>query len=385
MEEKDCKISKECGGCHIQNAGYQKQLKDKTNEIKKTVKEKLSKDIQVNDIIGMENPYYYRNKAKFVFGRNQKEEPVMGFFKEGTHRIVECHDCKIQDKTSNQIAIFLFELFKKYHIKVYNEDNQKGFLRHLIIRNAIHTNEYMVIIVTTDNKINKREAIIKELLQKFPNIKTVVQNINDKQTNAILGDRNINLYGKGFIVDYIKEYKFKISPLSFYQVNPIQTEKLYQKAVELAQITKNDIVCDLYSGIGTISIFTAQHAKKVYGIEIVKEAVKDAIENARFNKIENIKFLEGKVEVLLPKLCSKLKHIDVIFVDPPRSGLDRKTIQTLLDIKAKKIIYISCNLETLVDNLIELKKLYQIELIQPVDMFPFTSHVECVAVLQLKN
>ena len=232
--------------------------------------------------------------------------------------------------------------------------------------------EIMIIFVTVNAKMNRRDEIIKELLAKFPNIKTVVQNINEKQTNAILGNKNYNLYGNGYIVDYLNGYKFKISPLSFYQVNPIQTEKLYNKAIELAKLDGKEIVYDLYSGIGTISLCVSKKAKKVYGIEVVTDAVKDAKKNAEINNIKNVEFVSGKVEAVLPRLCKIWNKADVVIVDPPRSGLDIKALETLKQIKPKKIVYISCNPETLVLNLQELAKFYDVKEVQPFDMFPFT-------------
>ncbi len=375
-----CEISQKCGGCNIHQTSYKEQLKEKTEYVKRLVKNELNNNVIVKDIIGMENPYYYRNKGKFVFGTDANKQPVMGFYEEGTHKVVNSNHCMIQNKEINEIANFTFELIKKYKIKIYNEDTGKGFLRNLIIKHAIHTDEIMLVLVTIDEKLYKREEIIKELVLKFPNIKTIVQNINNQKTKVILGTKNYKLYGNGYIVDYIENLKFKISPLSFYQVNPIQTEKLYAKAIQFAKLTGRETVYDLYSGIGTISLLVSKQAKKVYGIEVVKDAVKDAVENVRLNKITNVEFISGKVEEMLPKLC-KRESADVIFVDPPRSGLDYKTIQTLENVKPKKIVYISCNPATLMQNLKELSRFYEINEIQPVDMFPWTSHVECVCVL----
>ena len=380
---KTCEISQKCGGCSIHQIPYKEQLKEKTEYIKKLAQSELNNKIKIKDIIGMENPYNYRNKGKFVFGMS-KQQPLMGFFEEGTHKVVNSNNCMIQNEEINEIANFTFELIKKYKIKIYNEDTGKGFLRYLIIKHAIHTDENMLVFVTTDEKLYKREEIIKALVSKFPNIKTIVQNINNQKTKVILGIKNYKLYGNGYIVDYIEDLKFKISPLSFYQVNPIQTEKLYNTAIQFANLTGKETVYDLYSGIGTISLLVSKQAKKVYGIEVVKDAVKDAIENARLNKISNVEFIDGKVEEMLPRLCQKEKA-DVVFVDPPRSGLDLKTIKTLESVKPNKIVYINCNPVTLMQNLKILQTLYTINEIQPVDMFPWTEHVECCSVLYLKD
>ena len=372
----NCEIQEKCGGCAYGKKQYAQQLKDKTEYVEKQLK-KLTQNVKVNYCIEMENPYNYRNKGKYAF-KNGK----MGFFEEGTHKIVYAK-CAIQNEKINQVADYIFELVKKYHISIYNEDTGKGFLRHVVIRYGFFTDEVMVIFVTTDGKMYKKQEIIKDLTTKFKEIKSIIQNINIRETNAILGNKNFKMYGTDFIMDKLGELKIKISPLSFYQVNPIQMKILYDTAIDFAKLTGNEVVYDLYSGIGTISLSVAKKVKKVYGIEIVKDAVIDARANARMNNITNASFMDGKVEELLPKLCSKEKA-DVIFVDPPRSGLDGKTIKTILKVKPKKLVYISCNPDTLVDNLLLLENDYDIKVVQPVDMFPFTSHVENIAVLQLK-
>lgn len=373
----NCEIQEKCGGCVYGKIQYAQQLKTKTEYVEKQLK-KLKQNVKVNYCIGMENLYNYRNKGKYAF-KNGK----MGFFEEGTHKIVYAK-CAIQNEKINQVADYIFELVKKYHISIYNEDTGKGFLRHVVIRYGFFTDEVMVIFVTTEGKMYKKQEIIKDLTTKFKEIKSIIQNINIRETNAILGNKNFKMYGTGFIMDKLGELKIKISPLSFYQVNPIQMKKLYDTAIDFAKLTGNEVVYDLYSGIGTISLSVAKKVKKVYGIEIVKEAVIDARANARMNNITNTSFMDGKVEELLPKLCSKEKA-DVIFVDPPRSGLDAKTIKTIIKVRPQKIVYISCNPDTLVDNLLLLEKDYDIKAVQPVDMFPFTSHVECVTILERKN
>ena len=374
MEE--CKISSKCGGCVYMGIEYQKQLEEKTKNIS-ILLENNNIHTKVESAIGMDNPYNYRNKGKYAF-KNGK----MGFYEEGTHKIVY-EKCLIQKQIINEIADYIYTLVKKYNIRLYNEDTKKGFLRHIVIRYGEFTNEVMIILVTTEGKLYKREEIVKDLTSKYKNIKSIVQNINTKDTNAILGNKIFKLFGSDFIVDKIGDLKFKISPLSFYQVNPVQMLKLYEIAIKYAHLTGNEIVYDLYSGIGTISLSLAQYAKKVYGIEIVKDAVKDSIENAKINNIKNAKFMEGKVEDLLPRLCQKEKA-DVIFVDPPRSGLDKKTINTILEVEPRKIVYISCEPETLAQNLKVLNKKYKVVKVQPVDMFPFTNCCEVVTKLELK-
>ena len=277
------------------------------------------------------------------------------------------------------------QFIKENQISIYNEKTGKGLFRHIVIKVGIKTNQVMCILVINGKEIPKENVLVEELKEKFPEIKSIIKNINMKNTNVILGQENINLYGDGYIEDILGEYKFKISPLSFYQVNPVQAEKLYNLGVEMAQISKQDTVFDLYCGIGTITLFMSKYAKKVYGIEIVKEAVEAAKENAKNNNVENTEFYAGDVEVVLDDLINnKGITADVVMFDPPRKGLDKNSINNILKIKPKKIVYISCNPATLIRDLAMFEEQYDIKTIVPVDMFPFTSNVECCSVLQLK-
>ena len=275
-------------------------------------------------------------------------------------------------------------MFYVYH-QLYDEKTGKGLVRHIVTKVGIKTGEIMCVIVINGHKIPNENELVENLKTRYPEIKAIVKNINMKNTNVILGQENINLYGNGYIEDILGEYKFKISPLSFYQVNPVQAEKLYNLGVSMAEITKNDVVFDLYCGIGTISLFMSKFAKKVYGIEIVEEAVKMAKENAQNNNVSNTEFFAGDVEIVLDDLINnKGLKADVVMFDPPRKGLDKKSIDNILNIRPKKIVYISCNPATLIRDLADFENEYDIKTIIPVDMFPFTSHVECVATLQLK-
>lgn len=270
---------------------------------------------------------------------------------------------------------------------------KNGLMRHIVIKLGLKTKQIMCIVVVNGNQFPQERQMVESLLQEFQKneklqgweLKTIIKNINTKNTNVILGNTNVVLYGEGCIYDKLEEYTFKISPMSFYQTNPIQTEVLYKKAIEFAELNGTEIVLDLYCGIGTIGIFIAKTAKKVYGIEIIEDAIKDAKENAKLNKIENIEFLCGDVEIALGELIKKSEKADVIFVDPPRRGLDNTTLNNILKIEPIKVVYISCNPATMVRDLKILEEKYEVAKIQPVDMFPFTSHVECVAVLQLKQ
>ena len=382
--EVDCKTYKRCGGCDLRHVKYEKTLEMKQNAVQSLVNKTLKNKIEVEKTIGMENPYFYRNKAQYPVGLDKNKEPVIGVFANRTHEIIPIEECFIQNRESQEIAKFVLDFIKENKIPVYDEKTRKGVIRHIITKIGIKTKEIMLVLVVNDSKIPKEEELVKRVTEKFKNVKTVVKNINNKNTNVIMGNKNINLYGEGYISDILGNYEFKISPHSFYQVNPIQAEKLYNIGIEEAKISKNDIVFDLYCGIGTISIFMAKYAKKVYGIEIVEEAVKDAKENAKINKVENTEFIAGDVEVVLDDLINNKNIIpDVIMFDPPRKGLDNKSIENVLKISPKKMVYISCNPATLVRDLAKLEEKYEIKTIKPVDMFPFSKHVECCAVLSL--
>ena len=317
--------------------------------------------------------------------------------------LIDCKECKTRHRADKLIEEWahengkdmiadgmtdeeLINFIKENKISIYNENTRKGLFRHIVIKIGIRTGQIMCILVVNGENILKEEQLINELITKFPQIKTIVKNVNMKNTNVILGQRNINVYGNGYIEDILGKYTFKISPLSFYQVNPIQAEKLYNLGVEMAQISKDDTVFDLYCGIGTISLFMAKYAKKVYGIEIVKEAIDAAKENAKINNVDNTEFYAGDVEVVLDELINKNKvKADIVMFDPPRKGLDKKSINNILQIKPKKLVYISCNPATLIRDLKMFEEQYEIKTIIPVDMFPWTSHIECVSLLCLKK
>lgn len=383
--ESDCDTYKRCGGCDLRHIKYKETLKMKQNAVQSLVNKTLENKIEVEETLGMKNPYYYRNKAQYPVGLDKKGLPIIGVFANRTHEIIPIKECLIQNKESQKIAKFVIEFIKKNKISIYDEKTRKGLIRHIVTKVGIKTNEIMLILVINGKEIPKEQELIKEVLKKFQNVKTIVKNTNTKNTNVIMGKENINLYGDGYINDILGDYEFKISPLSFYQVNPVQAEKLYNIGVEMANISKDDIVFDLYCGIGTISLFISKYAKKVYGIEIVEEAVKDAKENTKLNKVDNTEFIVGDVEKVLDDLINSEKVIpDVIMIDPPRKGLDNKSIENILKVSPKKLVYISCNPATLVRDLAKLEEKYGIKIIKPVDMFPFSKHVECVALLCLK-
>ena len=383
--EPDCATYKRCGGCSLRHIKYKETLKMKQNSVESLVNKTLKTPVKVLETIGMERPVYYRNKAQFPLGLDKDNIPQIGVFANRTHEIVPIEKCLIQNEEAQKVAKTILNFIKKNNLTIYNEKTGKGLFRHIVVKVGLKTKEIMCILVINGKGFNQEQELVKELTEKYPNVKTIVKNINMKNTNVILGLENINIYGDGYIKDVLGDYTFKISPLSFYQVNPVQAEKLYNIGVEKAQISKEDIVFDLYCGIGTISLFMSKYAKKVYGVEIVEQAIEDAKENAKINNIENVEFIAGDTEIILDDLINKNKIIpDVIMVDPPRKGLDNTSIENILKIKPRRVAYISCNPATLVRDLAKFEETYNISDIQPVDMFPYTSHVECVCVLELK-
>ena len=384
--EPDCKCYKRCGGCNLRHIDYEETLNMKQNIVQNLVNKTLKTSIKVKPTWGMGNPYNYRNKLQMPVGVDKNLNPVLGVFANRTHEIIQVEDCLIQNEKALQIAKNVLQYIKKYNISVYDEKSRTGLVRHIVIKSAFRTNEYMVIIVINGDSLPFEKEIANDLYNLNNEIKSIVVNINKKNTNVILGDENKLICGKDYIEDILGDYKFKISPLSFYQVNPVQAEAMYNVAIDEAKITKQDIVFDLYCGIGTISIFMAKYAKKVYGVEIVEQAIQMAKENALMNNIENTEFIAGDTEVILTDLINNKKIIpNVIMLDLPRKGLDNTTINNILKIQPNKVVYISCNPASLVRDLAKLEEKYEIKSIQPFDMFPFTHHVECVTVLSLKE
>lgn len=372
--EPGCSTYSKCGGCSLRHIDYSETLNIKKNKVQNLVNKSLDNKVIVNETIGMDNPYYYRNKAIFPINENKK----IGLYAERSHNIIPIKECKIQTKKSQEIASFILDNWKE---TIYDEFTGKGLLRNIMIREGFSTGQIMVVLVQNGEKHFDPEQLVKQ----FPEIATVIINVNTKNTNVLLGDKNIVEYGEGYINDILGEYTFKISTKSFYQINPIQTKILYEKAIELTNLNEEDILFDLYCGIGTIGIFASKKVKKVYGIEIVPDAIKNAKENAKINEINNIEFIEGDVEKAFDQLINKEKILPTaIVVDPPRKGLDETTINNILKIKPNKLTYISCNPATMARDLSKLEGKYEIKIIQPVDMFPYTKHVECVTVLSKK-
>lgn len=376
-----CKICTACGGCQYQQINYKKQLEFKTNRVKNAIKRIAHIDTKVNDCIGMKNPYNYRNKIQVPFAKDRKGNVVYGFYKENSHEIIPTKECAIEDKRAASILWDIKELIKKMGIPTYNEDNGRGILRYVLIRTSYHYDELMVVLVTSMLNFPGQRNFVDALIKLHPEITSIVENVNSRHTNVILGNKEKILYGPGFIKDDILGLTFEISPSSFFQVNPEQVEVLYKTALDLIDIKKNQIVLDAYSGVGTIGLIASKNAKKVISVEIVKDAHKNAIENAKRNNINNIEFHCGDAGEFINSYDGDL---DIVIMDPPRKGSDEKFLSTLINKKVPQIIYISCDPETLARDLEYLKQSYDVTYIQPVDMFPMTAHCETIVRICLK-
>ena len=376
MEIKKCPVSKYCGGCNYQGIPYKKQLETKQECINKL----LGKFGKVKPILGMDNPLNYRNKVQVSFGYDEKHNVICGNYIPSTHNIVEVDDCMICDENANKIIQSVKKIIKKYKISVFDENSYKGCIRHVLIRST-SVSGYMLVLVTGTMNINKKDLFIKDILKYNPEISTIVQNINNRHTSMILGSKNIVLYGKGYVYDELCGLTFRISASSFYQVNKSQTEVLYKQAIKAAKLNKDDVVIDAYCGTGTIGLVSSKHCKNVIGVELNKSAIKDAINNMKYNEIDNAFFIADDAGKYMNKLAKSREHIDVVIMDPPRTGSDKKFLDSLIKLKPSRVVYVSCNPNTLKKDLEYINKSYKVESIQPVDMFPFTNHVECVASL----
>ena len=382
VERKCSKELKDCGGCQIQELDYQEQLNIKTNEVKQVISRigKLE-DVVVHPALGMEEPFRYRNKAQFPI-QKVDGSPVIGFYKKKSHDIIPTDQCIIQHDVNDKIIKIIKTYIRAYKVSVYDEKTHTGVLRHLVTKVGFTSKEVMVVLVANGRKLPYLNELASVLKENIPGFKTLVVNVNREKTNVILGNENRVIYGDGKINDNIGDLVFEISPLSFFQVNPVQTEVLYNKALEYANLGENDTVFDIYCGIGTISLFLAQKAKKVYGIEIVEEAIKDAKRNAEINNLDNVEFYVGKAEDVVPKMYKQGKRANVVVVDPPRKGCDEKVLDTIVSMQPDRVVYVSCNPSTLARDLAYLnEKGYKSLEVQPVDMFPHSVHIENVALI----
>ena len=394
-----CPYAKRCGGCEYQGKPYEEQLKEKQDYVRKT----LQGICEVRPIIGMENPYHYRNKVHAVFdivkGRKHTTQRgvkskvsgaapgtiISGVYKAGTHDVVNIDACMIEDEKADAIIRDIRGLLRSFKIKTYDEDTGYGLLRHVLIRKGHYSGEIMVVLVLGSPILPSKNNFVKALRKIHPEITTVVINVNDKRTSMVLGEKETTIYGKGFIEDTLCGKVFRISPKSFYQINTVQTEVLYGKAIEAAGLTGNETVIDAYCGIGTIGMIASDKAKEVISVELNRDAVRDAIANAKRNQIKNVQFYNADAGKFMVELAEQKKKVDVVFMDPPRAGSDEAFLSSVVKLAPKKVVYVSCNPETLARDLKYLMKHgYETGACQPVDMFPFTKHVEGIVALTRK-
>lgn len=385
--EPKCEFARQCGGCQLQALSYDQQLVFKTNKVKGHL-ERIGgfTDIPMEPIIGMDELFHYRNKAQFPVGRNKEGKIVTGFYAGRTHNIIENRDCALGVAENKEVLDRVIAHMEKYGIEPYNEATGKGLVRHVLIRYGYFTKEVMVCLILNGNKIPKEEQLVKSLCE-IPGMTSITINVNKKHSNVILGEEIRLLWGQEYITDRIGDISYQISPLSFYQVNPMQTQKLYAKALEYADLHGQETVWDLYCGIGTISLFLAQKAKFVRGVEIVPAAIENAKENAKLNGLENTEFFVGKAEEVLPREYKKNGvYADVIVVDPPRKGCDETLLETMVEMNPERIVYVSCDSATLARDLKYLcERGYELRKVCPVDQFGMTVHVETVVLLSHKK
>lgn len=373
-----CPLSRKCGGCQLQQMPYAHQLQYKQQKVISL----LGRYHRVSPILGMDNPYHYRNKVQAAFGLTRRKEIISGVYQSSTHHIVKVDSCQIEDQQADRIIVSIRNLLPDFQILPYNEDSGHGFLRHVLVRRGFASNQIMVVLVGASPVFPMKKKFTAALLQQHPEITTVVLNINSKHTSMLLGEREEVLHGRGYIEDTLCGCTFRISPRSFYQINPVQTERLYRAALNMAHIQKTDRVLDAYCGVGTIGIVAAKQARQVVGVELNRDAVHDARINARCNGLTNISFVQGDAGEYMVELAAQGEHVDVVLMDPPRAGSDKAFLQSLLTLAPSRVVYISCNPETQARDLRLLTQGgYRVTAIQPVDMFPHTAHTECICSL----
>ncbi|WP_153464365.1 23S rRNA (uracil(1939)-C(5))-methyltransferase RlmD [Sediminibacillus terrae] len=385
--EPPCDVYVQCGGCQLQHMSYALQLEMKQNQVKNALRKIAHlEDVPVHPVLGMEDPWRYRNKVQIPVGERDGEL-ITGFYQKRSHKIIEGMDrCVIQDEVNDRMVEVVRRMADRLGISAYEEESDKGVLRHIMVRTGQETGETMIVLITRTEELPHQEELVKEIHETYPHVKSIVHNVNKKKTNVIFGKDTKVLWGNEYIYDTIGDIKFAISARSFYQVNPPQTKRLYDTALEYAALTGGETVVDAYCGIGTISLFLAQQAKKVYGVEIVQEAIADAKKNAKLNHIANAEFYVGEAEKVMPWWTAQGLRPDVIVVDPPRKGCDEALLEAMVTMKPERIVYVSCNPSTLARDLRILEDGgYETKQVQPVDMFPQTGHIEAVAEIRLKK
>jgi 23S rRNA (uracil1939-C5)-methyltransferase len=376
-----CTYFNQCGGCQLQHISYEHQSEFKQN----TVENLMNSYHKVNKILTMKEPYFYRNKVHATAALDARGKITTGMYEKNTHNVIPIEKCIIQDSRADEITASIRQIMNNYKVRPFNEDTGEGFLRHILVKTGFVSNQIMVVLVVASQVFEGKKNFVSLLLKKHPDITTIVMNVNNRKTSVVLGETEKVLFGKGYIEDTLCGCVFQISPKSFYQINPIQTEVLYNKAIEMAKLTGNEEVIDAYCGIGTISLIVSSKVKKVIGVELSKDAVKDAVNNAKINKISNVDFYNDDAGNFMDDLARKKQSIDTVFMDPPRIGSDERFLSSMINLNPRQIIYISCNPVTQERDLRYLTKHgYEVTEIQPVDMFPQTAHVECVVRIEKK-
>ena len=377
-ETGKCPVYRQCGGCQIHNMSYERQLAFKQTGVEKL----LSRFGKVEPIIGMEHPYHYRNKVQAAFSIDRNNRIISGVYQSSTHRIVPIDRCLIEDQKADEIIVSIRKMMRSFKMTAYDERSGRGFLRHVLVKRGFATNQIMVVLVVTSPIFAAKKHFVKALLEQYPEITTIIMNLNQKHTSMVLGERETVLYGPGYIEDVLCGCTFRISAKSFYQINPVQTKVLYETAVSYAQLTGKETVIDAYCGIGTIGMVASKAAGQVIGVEVNRDAVRDAIANAKRNAISNIYFHNADAGEFMVEMAHDGAHADVVMMDPPRAGSDEAFLSSVVTLSPKRVVYISCNPQTLARDLDYLVAHgYRVQKIQPVDMFPHTSHVETVVLM----
>ncbi|MFZ7945784.1 MULTISPECIES: 23S rRNA (uracil(1939)-C(5))-methyltransferase RlmD [Bacillaceae] len=381
-----CPVYDQCGGCQLQHLQYDQQLKEKRDIVIQSLERHTKLDVNKHDIrqtIGMEDPWGYRNKSSFQVG--QKDGKILaGLYGLNSHQLINIDKCAVQHSQTNEATAKVKRILEDLHIPIYNEKTRKGIVRTIVTRVGVETGELQVVLITSQKELPKKELLIEEIQNRLPNVKSVVQNINGEKTSLIFGEETVNLAGEDIIQETLGDLQFELSARTFFQLNPSQTIKLYNEVKKAAALTGSEKVLDAYCGVGTIGLWLADQAAEVRGMDVIPESIEDAKKNAKRHGFTNTKYVPGKAEEVLPKWVKKGWQPDVVVIDPPRTGLDNQLIQTILQVKPKKLIYVSCNPSTLAKDIQNLSSKYDVKYIQPVDMFPQTAHVEAVANLELK-
>ncbi|MDH5160709.1 23S rRNA (uracil(1939)-C(5))-methyltransferase RlmD [Heyndrickxia oleronia] len=382
-----CIVYEQCGGCQLQHLEYSQQLKEKRDILIQALERHTRLNIEEMDIrptIGMDNPWHYRNKSQFQLGEDHGKV-IAGMYSIDSHRLINIPECIVQQPVTNKVTNIVKQILTDFRVPIYNEKTRKGIVRTIVTRVGVQTGQVQVMLVTAKKELPRKEAILSEIKKRLPEVVSVMQNVNPKRTSIILGDETIHLAGDKIVEERLEEFTYELSARAFFQLNPVQTVGLYNEVKEAAALTGNEKIVDAYCGVGTIGLWLADKAGEIRGMDVIPEGIEDAKKNARKHERKNASYFTGKAEDLMPKWVKEGWRPDVVVVDPPRTGCDEKFLDTILKVKPKKFIYVSCNPSTLAKDLQMLGKKYEVEYLQPVDMFPQTAHVEVVGKLVLKN